>query len=89
MTRFLVQLTAMVNQKLLWYTRVPYNTTLLMAQNLISHVPTSKGGVFHTKGYGDSGPDSIPDSPWISSTSYSLSGPGMTGSGGGAAIASS
>jgi hypothetical protein len=38
--------------------------------------------------YGDAGPDSIPDSPWISSTSSSCAGPGMTGSGGGTAIAS-
>jgi hypothetical protein len=40
------------------------------------------------KDYGDSGPDSIPYSPWMSSASSS-SGPGMIGSGGGAAIASS
>jgi hypothetical protein len=33
------------------------------------------------KDYGDSGPDSIPDSPWISSTSSSCAGPGMIGSG--------
>jgi hypothetical protein len=31
--------------------------------------------------YGESGPYSTPDSPWMSSTSSSLSGPGMTGFG--------
>jgi hypothetical protein len=41
------------------------------------------------KNYGDSGPDSTPDSPWMSSASYSSTSPGMIGSGGGAAIASS
>jgi hypothetical protein len=40
------------------------------------------------KNYGDSGPDSIPLSPWILSTSSSSSRPGMTGFGGGAATAS-
>jgi hypothetical protein len=39
------------------------------------------------KNYGDSGPDSTPDSPWMSSASSS-SYPGMTGSEGGTAIAS-
>jgi hypothetical protein len=39
------------------------------------------------KNYGDSGPDTTPDSPWMSSASSS-SCPGMTGSGGGTAIAS-
>jgi hypothetical protein len=41
------------------------------------------------KDYGDSGPGSTPDSPWMSSTSSSYVGPGMTSSGGRAAIASS
>jgi hypothetical protein len=39
--------------------------------------------------YGDSGPDSSPDSPWMSSASSSSAGQGMTGSGGGTATASS
>jgi hypothetical protein len=42
-----------------------------------------------SKNYGDSGPNSTPDSPWMSSvfssSSYDL---GMTGSEGGATIAS-
>jgi hypothetical protein len=41
------------------------------------------------KDYGDSGLDSTPDSPWMSSTSSSSASPGMTGSGGGTAIDSS
>jgi hypothetical protein len=41
------------------------------------------------KDYGDSGPDSTPDSPWMSSASSYSTGSGMTGSGGGTAIASS
>jgi hypothetical protein len=40
------------------------------------------------KDYGEAGPNSTPDSPWISSASPSSS-PGLTGSGGGATIASS
>jgi hypothetical protein len=39
--------------------------------------------------YGDSGPDSIPDSPWISSASSSHADPRMAGSGGGTATTSS
>jgi hypothetical protein len=36
-TRFLVQLTAIVNQKRLWYTRVPYKHYTLTTQNYISN----------------------------------------------------
>jgi hypothetical protein len=42
------------------------------------------------KNYGEVGPDSTPDSPCVSSaSSYSSSDPGLTGSGCGAAMASS
>jgi hypothetical protein len=36
--------------------------------------------------YGDSGPDSTPNSSWMSSASSSSGGPGMTGSRGGAYV---
>jgi hypothetical protein len=40
-TRFLVQLTTIVNQKWWWYTRVPYKHYTLTTQNFISHRPTA------------------------------------------------
>jgi hypothetical protein len=40
-TRFLVQPTVIVNQKRLWYTRVPDNYYTLTTQNFISNGPTS------------------------------------------------
>jgi hypothetical protein len=87
--KLLVQPTAIANQTRLWYTRVPFKyTTLVRLRTLFPTYQLPRVGSYTLRDYGDSGPDSTPDSPWTSSTSSSPSGPGMTGSGGGAAIAS-
>jgi hypothetical protein len=43
-TRFLVRPIAIVNQKRLWYTRVPYNTALLRLRIFISHIQLPRVG---------------------------------------------
>jgi hypothetical protein len=65
------------------------NTTLVRLRILFPTYQLPRVGSSMLRDYGDSGPDSTPDSPWMSSTSSSFVGPGMTGSGGRTAIASS
>jgi hypothetical protein len=86
--RLLVQPTTKTNQKQLHTLGVPYNYYTRTTQHFIPTYQLPRVGSSMPKNYGDSGPDSTQDSPWMSSASSSSSGPGMTGYGGGAAIAS-
>jgi hypothetical protein len=77
----LVQPTTIVNQTW-WYARIPYKYPTLTTQNFIfPHASFLGLGSSILRDYGDSDPDSIPDSPWMSSASSSPAGPGMIGSG--------
>jgi hypothetical protein len=86
--KLLVQPTTIANQTRL-YTRVPTTTTLVRLRILFPTYQLPRVGSSMLKDYGDSGPNSTPDSPWMSSASSSSGGPGMTGSGGGTVVASS
>jgi hypothetical protein len=63
MTRFLVQLTAITDQKWSGYTRIPHNTAFLQLRLLFPMDQLPRVGSSTLRDYGDSGPDSIPDSP--------------------------
>jgi hypothetical protein len=60
--KLLAQPTAIVNQTRL-HTRVPYKYYTRTTQNFISTCQLPRVGSSMLKNYGDSGPDSTPDSP--------------------------
>jgi hypothetical protein len=84
--KLLAQPTTTTNQHTLGFLKT---ITFVRLRTLFQTYQLPRVGSSMPKNYGDSGLDSTPDSPWMSSAYSSSSGMGMTGSGGGAAIASS